>query len=169
MKKFIIFILFVGLFFIIPSKGRATSGACSSHNGVDCSAGADFDGSVICNDGWRNSSVKYSEMAECSGKDKYYCTQDEYEYLNGKYGINSLLNDLEQKNNLLSLKNEEYNKYSNLSVMVGSSEWREKLSLATEITGIANQVISIQGSIKIAQSSVDKECQLLGESSRYKQ
>lgn len=36
-----------------------TQGACSSHDGVDCAAGPDSDGSVICNDGWRDSSVDY--------------------------------------------------------------------------------------------------------------
>lgn len=38
----------------------ASQGACSSHQGVNCAAGPDSDGSVICNDGWRNSTVKYS-------------------------------------------------------------------------------------------------------------
>lgn len=37
----------------------STQGACSHHDGVDCSAGPDDDGSVICNDGWRDSSVSY--------------------------------------------------------------------------------------------------------------
>ena len=45
-----------------------TSGACSWHEGVDYSAGADWDGSVICNDGWRNSSVSYYSI---STADKY--------------------------------------------------------------------------------------------------
>ncbi|MGL5830517.1 MAG: S-layer homology domain-containing protein [Candidatus Altimarinota bacterium] len=45
----------------------ATSGACSSHQGVDCSAGPDSDGSVICVDGWLNSSVSYSSIAKCKG------------------------------------------------------------------------------------------------------
>ncbi len=40
-------------------------GACSSHNGVNCAAGPDSDGSVICNDGWRNSSVAF--CAVCGG------------------------------------------------------------------------------------------------------
>lgn len=44
----------------ICSSSCASSGACSSHDGVDCSAGPDSDGSVICNDGWRGSSVEYS-------------------------------------------------------------------------------------------------------------
>ncbi|MFA5793179.1 MAG: hypothetical protein WC897_04920 [Candidatus Gracilibacteria bacterium] len=43
----------------------ATSGACSGHDGVDCSAGADLDGSVICDDGWRGSSVSYVSWASC--------------------------------------------------------------------------------------------------------
>jgi len=34
-------------------------GACGSHGGVDCPAGPDSDGSVICNDGYRDSSIKY--------------------------------------------------------------------------------------------------------------
>ncbi len=43
----------------------ATSGACSSHGGVDCGAGADWDGSVICEDGWTGSSVSYYDMDSC--------------------------------------------------------------------------------------------------------
>ena len=43
----------------------ATSGTCSYHGGVDCSAGEDTDGSVICNDGWTESSVLYSDMSSC--------------------------------------------------------------------------------------------------------
>jgi hypothetical protein len=45
----------------------AASGACSGHGGVDCSAGQDSDGSVICYDGWENSSVQYSSMVMCMG------------------------------------------------------------------------------------------------------
>ena len=37
----------------------AKQGACSHHGVVNCSAGPDRDGSVICNDGWRGSSVDY--------------------------------------------------------------------------------------------------------------
>lgn len=44
----------------ICSDCTSKSGACSHHGGVDCSAGADSDGSVICSDGWRDSSVSYS-------------------------------------------------------------------------------------------------------------
>lgn len=52
-------LLFIGLIGI--RNVQATSGACSWHIGVDCSAGADYDGSVICKDGWRDSSVSYRD------------------------------------------------------------------------------------------------------------
>ncbi len=52
-------------FLLIPSS-LAKSGACSGHQGVNCSAGADSDGSVICMDGWEDSSVSYASMAMCS-------------------------------------------------------------------------------------------------------
>jgi hypothetical protein len=63
MKKIIYYIL--GLL-LIPAISFATSGACSGHGGVNCSAGRDSDGSVICYDGWRNSSVNYSSMVMCA-------------------------------------------------------------------------------------------------------
>lgn len=55
------------LFFAFSVQVIATSGACSGHEGVNCYAGQDWDGSVICNDGWRDSSVSYSSMSKCSG------------------------------------------------------------------------------------------------------
>lgn len=38
------------------------SGACSWHDGVDCTRGEDSDGSVICDDGWRDSSVSFDAV-----------------------------------------------------------------------------------------------------------
>lgn len=42
------------------------SGACSGHGGVACSMGPDSDGSVICNDGYRDSSVQYDDCEKCT-------------------------------------------------------------------------------------------------------
>lgn len=64
MKKLI---LVLGFFLVMPVLVSAASGACSGHGGVNCSAGPDSDGSVVCNDSWRNSSVSYSSMAMCVG------------------------------------------------------------------------------------------------------
>ena len=47
---------------ILTFSINATSGCCSHHGGVNCSAGADSDGSVICNDGWKDSSCSYGSM-----------------------------------------------------------------------------------------------------------
>lgn len=64
MKK--LFILFVSAFLLLSgsSAALATSGACSYHGGVDCTAGADYDGSVICADGWKDSSVSLLSSCE---------------------------------------------------------------------------------------------------------
>jgi len=56
------FVLF-GLCF--ASAALASSGACSGHGGVNCAAGSDYDGSVVCYDGWTGSSVLYSSMDSC--------------------------------------------------------------------------------------------------------
>lgn len=60
----IILALFLGISITTPAL--ATSGACSGHGGVNCGAGPDTDGSVICIDGWTNSSVQYSTMQMCA-------------------------------------------------------------------------------------------------------
>lgn len=58
-------LLLLSILLTIPSLSFATSGACSYHNGVNCSAGASYTGKVQCNDGWINSSVNFSEAQEC--------------------------------------------------------------------------------------------------------
>lgn len=54
-------ILFGGIF---VSSVHADSGACSYHQGVNCSAGASSYGNAICNDGYE-SSVSYYSISEC--------------------------------------------------------------------------------------------------------
>lgn len=52
---------------LIPASTYATSGACSYHGGVDCTKKY-TQLYAVCNDGWVNSSVKYSDMQECKLK-----------------------------------------------------------------------------------------------------
>lgn len=59
------------LFICTPMAVFATSGACSSHGGVNCVSGPNLDGNVVCNDGWVNSSVSFSDTEEC--KDILQC------------------------------------------------------------------------------------------------
>lgn len=111
------------LSFLLPLSAFATSGACSYHGGVNCSYGSDYDGSVICNDGWRNSSVSFYSMNECDAyvSKCYYpsgvgCTNEQdyankqkecdgIKILNSRYGIidqtaeNECINRLNQCRN----------------------------------------------------------------------
>lgn len=63
----------IAIMLLVATPTYATSGACSFHGGVDCSAGADLDNSVICNDGWRDSGVSFGSMSECN-QVKHTCT-----------------------------------------------------------------------------------------------
>jgi len=57
------------LFFVGINLANAASLDCSWHDGVNCSAGADWDGSVICYDGWRHSPVSYNDEVSCQNHD----------------------------------------------------------------------------------------------------
>lgn len=43
----------------ICAANCSAAGACGEHGGVNCPAGPDADGSVICADGYRDTSLKY--------------------------------------------------------------------------------------------------------------
>lgn len=64
--------LFLAIFaislFVIPQITLATSGACSYHGGVNCSAGRQADGKVICNDNWTGSMTYYDYTIACNEK-----------------------------------------------------------------------------------------------------
>jgi hypothetical protein len=61
------FVLILVFPFVFPKHLIATSGCCSGHGGVNCAAGPQASGKVICNDGWRGSSCSYSGMVMCRG------------------------------------------------------------------------------------------------------
>jgi len=97
MKKLILF-LSAGLLF--AGNVGATGGTCSWHNGVDCSAGADSDGSVICDDGWRDSTESYWQAKECL-KDKHVCTIDQLYQFERNLDIEKLENNVKEKREAL--------------------------------------------------------------------
>ncbi len=84
MKNLIKFLLIITF---LPAITLAISGDCSWHGGINCSIGSDFDGSVICNDGWKDSSDKYTEAIECQN----ISTKNPY---SGCYGYRKILDDL---------------------------------------------------------------------------
>jgi hypothetical protein len=133
--KLTLFFGFV-LWFSGVSVAWAASGACSSHGGVDCSAGADYDGSVICNDGWRGSSVSYSSMVMCSNysSPSYYAApsiptcplMSSYDSLSGSckcmYGY-VVENDI----------------FGNQSCVSGSSVCRKELGIWSRYNGLSKK------------------------------
>ena len=77
------------LLFVFPVTVSATSGACSYHGGVNCNAGANSDGKVVCNDGWVNSSVYFSDAEECQNIQKCprYYPDGQYQELKTKVEV----------------------------------------------------------------------------------
>lgn len=98
MKK----LLFIIVLFLlnISTPVLATSGACSSHNGVNCGSGPDWDNSVICNDGWSESSVSYISADEC--QDNISCTASQYQNLISKYNVEGTKNEILDISNQIS-------------------------------------------------------------------
>jgi len=56
--------VFSVLIFLVPNIIFATSGACSSHGGVNCSISNSYK-SVVCNDGNSDGLTAYSDLQEC--------------------------------------------------------------------------------------------------------
>ena len=96
MKKIILIFFILSLF--IPSMSHAVQGDCSYHLGIDCSAGPDWDGSVICNDGWKDSIDSYSDAIECQLK-KYSCTTKQLDDLYVKYKLQEKIDALNKIGN----------------------------------------------------------------------
>lgn len=58
----------------------SSQGACSSHGGVNCDAGAAADGSVICKDEWNDSTVLFDNVIECKVSDSSVTESTYYPY-----------------------------------------------------------------------------------------
>lgn len=100
MKKLISSLTVFLIFYSLPATVFAIAGACSSHNGVSCSTGMDYDGSVICNDGWKDSTVSYGNADECFN-DNIYSTLIELCDLAGENGINLYKTEYKKELSLL--------------------------------------------------------------------
>jgi len=66
-KIILVFLTALTAVFLYLKPIYAKSGCCSHHGGVNCAAGPQSNGKVICNDSWRGSSCYYSEMVKCGG------------------------------------------------------------------------------------------------------
>lgn len=131
--KLKLFLLLLICFF--PFITKASSGACSGHGGVNCSVGADSDGSVICNDGWRDSTISYSRASECDDSrfvqiddlDEYNNKMDEIqikcdsEKISIENSYNKIIAENQQKN--LDSRNSLMARLIKLGVKPSDSSW----------------------------------------------
>ncbi len=164
MLKKLATLAFLLVAFSIPKLVLATSGACSYHGGVNCSAGADFDGSVICMDGWRDSTVLYSSMSECSQQQSCMVPTgywDAFLQMKSDQGVASLETQkaaLEiQKSDLISQESQliaaEQSKPIDLSLMNGRvstirNEWGKSIAvIQTQIDSLSSQISAKTNSI----------------------
>lgn len=70
MKK-LFFAAVLTLLMPTTSLAYGGSGACSWHGGVNCSAGSSITGSVICRDGWQDSTVSFNTVCSDSSSRSY--------------------------------------------------------------------------------------------------
>lgn len=139
----------------VPLVVGAVEGTCSSHGGVDCRAGVDWDGSAVCMDGWRDSSETFSSVQMCK-IGLHYCTEAESKELNSKYGVEVKI----QKLNEIYSQLEPY-KQKSLSGTLTRADTIEILRLNSLQAGASNE-------LNYAMSQVERECYSLGASAYYR-
>ncbi len=191
-KLFPVIFVMSFLFFIQPINTLAVEGTCSWHDGVNCDAMADWDGSAVCKDGWRDSSEIYSSMQECK-INRHYCTQTEANQIDLKYDTvgklktaNNLVGQLEELNYQIKVLQIEAQ-----AIPYQMQEWAKGRMVSeagvaplqadalrkNEIQqGIVNaQIIAVRSSLNGALGSyynsrnqADKECYALGDEAYYK-
>lgn len=167
------------LLFAMPSTSFALQGTCSYHGGVNCSAGSDYDGSAICNDGWRDSSESYSDTVACiSGV--HLCTTAEFNKLENESQLSTIQAKIDtaltKRTGLESELNAVNTKAAALSNQTDSSNSQlrdnaiKSLQLIPEINRISSEISLNQtetsGYLNEKQSEsnrIYKVCSLMGE------
>ena len=165
MKKYIL-ILSLFSFIGLPSTILATSGACSWHGGVNCSAGSDFDGSVVCNDGYRDSSVYYRFTIECSVTPQW-CSSEEWNSLIKEYGVMEKFAESDELDRQVKVIDEKLKTLPHYNDFLGRLT-EEEQELYFQRDKLLIKEISIESSISRLLSYIDQDCQSLGAIKAYK-
>lgn len=157
-QKCLILIIFV-CFIVFVKDVNATSGACSWHSGVNCSAGADWDGSVVCNDGWRDSSVSYSSSSEC--QTKFFCTLEEYIEFKNQY-----VTPAQQKYDAAERAYESFVSshafFSGPAVLLYGDAGRQEQKNAIELNLLASKLKIAQDTLSSAYETAQTACEIKG-------
>lgn len=117
-------VLVVGGIGYFPLSVNAISGACSSHNGVNCSMGRQLNGKAYCNDGWTESVADYDFMVACKNY-KYSCNLEEWKSLSQKYSLENLFSQLQS-----IIDNSGSNYFFQIQYNAVKNQYNSALSLA---------------------------------------
>jgi hypothetical protein len=163
MKKLLFILTFFLLVFFVGSKVNATSGTCSWHNGVNCSVGSDADGSVICNDGWRDSSESYYSTTLCNNA--VSCTTAQLNQLRSEYNYDFYFDQSNDYIAQLNELNETLNRdfpIENGRVFSGAQrqQYYDLLNQITYLAGLAN---AANANAESTWNSIQVACERLGE------
>ncbi|MCX6738636.1 MAG: hypothetical protein NT098_01115 [Candidatus Parcubacteria bacterium] len=156
MKKYYLLLVIFLFFFSVSANVFAVEGTCSSHGGVNCTAGKDWDGSAICNDGWTDSSERYSEVVMCKNTVKNFCTQTEYITIKNKYNVEieqNALKSLEPEYNLLV--QETLHPVPNESMSIIRDQTIRSLELSSKMR-------TLQDELQFKYYQIDRECEYSG-------
>lgn len=160
-----ILLVFALISFSLPIPIFAIGGTCSWHGGVDCSAGADWDGSAICNDGWTDSSEKFYDTKECTQK-LHYCTTEEYNQISSKFNLNEQYRVLSELNNKILAINPVSQDTSGQNI-TSSAVQRNSADIARtnyiEASKIYQQWLPLKAKYDGDFNNAKQECFALGE------
>ncbi len=167
-----IFILSVG--FILTTPAYATSGACSSHGGVNCSMGMQLNGKVYCNDGWTDSIVDYVFTSICRNDNPQLgCNVEDWTSLQTKYSLNNFYDQMQRESqSLVSLMTQAQIEIEAAQKVTGLSaiklpriaQLKEEWAVKIKAAQVAIEVKKTQNNIATRQAQI--ECTALGDIKR---
>lgn len=178
-KHSIIFGIIISLIlvmFIFFHNAFATEGTCAWHGGVECSLMADWDGSAICKDGWRDSSEMYFQMKECK-IGRHYCTEDEAKQIDLIYNITKLgelITDISNQiidvnTTALQQNLATYNEKGVAKIYIERKQAQIEKEREIKVLGLQSEYNMAQKNYWNARNQTDKECYVLGDKHYYEE
>lgn len=168
MKRKIV-LLFIFTFFTLHNQSFAVEGTCSYHGGVNCSYGADWDGSAVCNDGWKDSSEKFYDTKECTQK-LHSCSLEEFNQISSKYNLDEqrrIMSVLSDKISIISPASQDVSGQNITSSAVQRNNSDAIRTNYLEVNKIYQQYLPLSAKYNTDFNLARQECYALGEKSYY--
>lgn len=149
--------------FVYPVSAAVTAKVCGNHKGINCAAGAAYNGSVVCNDGALDDSALFSGQVQCkeaSLKCPIRLSKDAYD--KQKAALQTASDALTESNKNLCQDSfdrlEAYNKqlYDACLVAAGKSDADKKTCDKNKATTAANDKNNFDLCLKSAETTVAK-------------